>query len=119
MRGSPLGAMTAAQSDRADRLKAMGCLCCWLEGCGYVPAELHHITVGDRHGQLRLGHDETVPLCIWHHRGRKFDGRTEEYCRRAFGPSLALQPERFRKRYGSAESLVLKANRRLKNAVWA
>lgn len=109
---------TREESARIERIKRLGCLACRQEGLGVVMGEAHHLTVGDKHGALRIGHHATVCLCCWHHRGVPHDGRTADYCRIAYGPSLALQPVAFRRRYGSGDALLLKQERVLRADVW-
>jgi len=49
------------------QVKALGCWCCRKDGRGWVPAEAHHIREG--YGASEKAHDdETIPLCVWHHR---------------------------------------------------
>lgn len=113
-----LPAATKEEAERIKRIKLAGCLACRQEGLGQVLAEAHHLTIGDKHGAPRIGHHATVALCCWHHRGAPHEGRSASYCRAAYGPSLALQPVAFRRRYGSGDALLLKQDRVLKSAIW-
>ena len=36
--------------------------------CGAKPVEVHHVISG-RYGQRKASDLDTIPLCIWHHRG--------------------------------------------------
>jgi len=95
---------TAAQAHRFALIKEIGCICCWIKGVPRVPAEIHHLTVGGKHGQKRRGHDYTIGLCQWHHRGVKpYPG-----CQLSFGlgPSYADEPRRFRADFGSDDELL-------------
>jgi hypothetical protein len=42
----------------------LGCICCYQFG-GWVHPEVHHLISGNR----RMGHNWTIPLCPFHHRG--------------------------------------------------
>ena len=111
-----LGRPSAEQELRFARLRRNGChLCRMLD---YVPqagvTEIHHLTLGGKHGAPRLGHDFTIPLCGWHHRGvirpgtRGFDAN---YMATLYGPSYALTPKAFRREYGSDEVLLGEVNK--------
>ena len=71
--------------------------------CG--PIEIHHLTVGDKHGALRLGHDYTVGLGAYHHRGVLGPRGTFAGYLSCHGPSLALHPREFRRLHDGAEML--------------
>ncbi|UHQ21911.1 Ref family protein [Lysobacter sp. 5GHs7-4] len=103
-RGRSTGNPTKAQVARWDFIREIGCVCCRINGIVRLP-EIHHMTVGGKHGQKRLGHDFTFGLCAWHHRGVNAWGR--EGCGRfAYGPSFALEPTAFRKIFGTQEELL-------------
>lgn len=90
--------MTKAQQRRTDRMKRdVGCICCRILSHGYVPAELHHIVRGGR----RLGHDESYPLCDYHHRGRGYPRG---------GPSLAHGRKPFEAFFGKEQDLKAAAD---------
>jgi hypothetical protein len=78
----------------------IGCMCCRMLGQGFVPAEIHHITRGGR----RLGHDFTIPLCGWHHRGVGIN---------RFGASIADGRKLFEEFWGNEFDLLDDANRLL------
>ena len=111
MIGSPLGEMTAAQALRADAIRDVGCLACRLRfpAIEHVPCEIHHLTTGGWHGQKRRGHDETVGLCTWHHRGES-DRSEKSRMRRWLGPSYAREPAAFRDEFGDDDFLLLAQN---------
>lgn len=96
------------------RLIAEGCcVACWRTAMVRSLCEVHHLTEGDRHGQLRLGHAWTVGLCCWHHRGeidadlRILLGRGASRAVAAvLGPSYAVEPAAFRDRYGGISGLL-------------
>ncbi len=105
-RGRSTGAPTKAEADRDRKLREKGCICCRLDGRGLVPCEAHHLTVGGRHGQKRRGHDKTVGICAWHHRGVRRPGWSVEDMTSAYGPSYAEQPSAFRDHYGDDARLL-------------
>lgn len=103
------------QVRRFELLRRNGChLCRMLD---YSPqagvTEVHHLTVGGKHGAPRMGHDFTIPLCGWHHRGvirpgtRGFDA---DYMATLYGPSYALTPKAFRREYGDDLVLLREVN---------
>lgn len=104
--GRSTGTPTPAQLHRFAEIQRLGCVCCRLNGDGFVQCEIHHLNEGDHHGQLRKGHDETVGLCPWHHRGVCRERWTPEDMVAAYGPSWEQQPSAFRARYGGAERLL-------------
>lgn len=107
-KGRSTGTPTAAQVQRFEAIKDIGCLACYKLGLGWFNPEIHHLTIGGKHGQKRRGHDFTIGLCGWHHRGCTLVracllDRTEDV-----GPSYALEPRRFRQEIGyDAELLSL------------
>lgn len=105
-RGRSTGKPTAAQQARMDAITEIGCIVAHSLGLGHVPCEVHHLTVGGKHGAKRRGHDFTVGLNSWSHRGEPFGGMSAETCERLFGPSYAKQPRRFRQEIGSDDYLL-------------
>lgn len=101
-RGRSTGTPTKAQRARFQAIQEIGCICCLQQGLGWSPAEIHHLTVGGRHGQKRRGHDYTIGLNPWSHRGVPFGGMSAAQCEELFGPSYARQPRRFREEIGRA-----------------
>ena len=104
---------TAEQKRRWDRIAHAGCVCCLTIGRKVAP-EIHHLTVGGKHGALRLGHDFTIGLCPWHHRGRRdsdCDGVwTDDLMEFEYGPSLAKTPRAFRNWFGPDDALLKMQN---------
>lgn len=101
-----IGNPTKAEQAYQDAQRAHGCAMCRLMGIdfgslpdGYSPCgmtEIHHRTTGDMHGQKQLGHDATVALGSWHHRGELMPGRrTVDAMRDRYGPSLAHHKKDF------------------------
>ena len=79
-----------------DAIVEGGCIIARHLRCGFIPCEVHHLTVGGRHGQKRRGHRYTVGLNPWSHRGVPFSNYSAAECRRMFGPSYAREPRTFR-----------------------
>lgn len=112
MIGTGLPAPTRAESLRMDLIVDGGCLACAAFAELFVPCEVHHLTVGGKHGAPRLGHSFTVGLCCWHHRGVPWPDWQAHRVENLVGPSYALTPSRFRAVYGGDR--VLMALQRLK-----
>lgn len=107
-RGRSTGNPTKAESARMDGIVEGGCIIARHLGLYIetqdgerlpIPCEVHHLTVGSRHGQKRLGHRFTVGLNPWSHRGVAFSNYTARECRAMFGPSYAKEPRAFRELY--------------------
>jgi hypothetical protein len=115
MIGSKTGAPTAAHLWRWAEVWDLGCIACRLAGLGWVAPEQDHRNVGDLAGMPRTegGHDDTLGLCCWHHRGIPFAGWTAERCLREAGPSKQLHKRAFLERFGSIEELHAQQLRRL------
>lgn len=114
--GRSTGKPTAAQQRRIDKIKdpdpmtGPGCLVARILGLKWLPAELHHLTVGGHHGQKRRGHDFTIGLNSWSHRGEPVCGWSIEECERRLGPSYARNPNAFRERFGRDDELLALQN---------
>jgi len=100
------GPPTKAQQAHQDLQREHGCAMCLLLGlaknaCG--PVRVHHRTIGDKHGQLQLGQDDTVGLGDWHHQGILMEDRasfhlrflSRDAMRDKYGPSLAHHKRAF------------------------
>lgn len=83
---------------RFDKLQRLGCIACRILGV-YSFADVHHILTGGR----RTGHQDTIPLCPWHHRGVLPPHED-------MGPSLANGSKPFHARFGRQEELLAKVN---------
>lgn len=108
MIGSKQGEANAEQCIRFADLHDLGCVACRLQGLGWVPPEKDHRNVGDLAGMPRTagGHDNTIPLCQWHHRGIRFEGYGSEAAHlKFFGPSKHLHKKQFIEKYGTIEQL--------------
>lgn len=68
--------------------------------------EAHHL-VGKGYRKHSGGHQATIPLCAWHHRGvpPRTDLRPSQ-CFMLFGPSLAVSKRAFQLRFGSELDLL-------------
>lgn len=97
--------------DRFRLLQRMGCIACRKDGRHNPQVEIHHLTEGGR----RLGHDFTVGLCSWHHRGvlecRPVYVTTSEIHRDI--PSLAISRRDFEAKYGTQRELLDEVNKLL------
>jgi hypothetical protein len=83
----------------------MGCIACRKQGF-QRPAEIHHLVEG-----YRLGHDATIPLCEWHHRGvPPMMSMTKAHARKLLGPSLEESKRQFVAEYGSEKELLDEVN---------
>ncbi len=71
------GKRSATDEERRwmDWITEYGCIACRLDGCGYVPACVHHILRG---GQ-RMGHLFTLPLCPGHHQHDSSTGKVARH----------------------------------------
>lgn len=105
-RGRSTTTPTKAQQVRFDAIKDIGCIVARSLGLGWVPCDIHHLTVGGKHGAPRRGHEFTVGLNPWSHRGEPFGGLSAARCEELFGPSYARQPRRFRQEIGSDDYLL-------------
>lgn len=105
-RGRSTSAPTKVQQARFDAIREIGCIVSRSLGLGFVPCEIHHLTVGGKHGAPRRGHDFTVGLNPWSHRGEPFGGLSATRCEELFGPSYARQSRRFRQEIGNDDYLL-------------
>ncbi len=104
-KGRSTGKPTKAQQARHDAIREAGCIVARMRGLGFVACEIHHLTVGGRHGAKRRGHDHVLGLNPWSHRGEPFGGRTAAQCRALFGPSYAREARAFRQQFGQDDEL--------------
>lgn len=58
-----------------------------------------------------MGNQATVPLCEFHHRGIWTRFKTLKLAQTMLGPSLALEPKRFREVFGDDKALLEMTNR--------
>lgn len=113
---SGLSSPTVSESLRMRLVAEGGCVACLLFAGLVSPCEVHHLTVGGKHGAPRRGHGYTVGLCPWHHRGVSAGGGAAAM-ERELGPSYALSPVRFREMVGGDDGLLRLQARRLADVV--
>lgn len=94
--------MTKRDLARFDKLQRIGCIACRQLGV-YSQADVHHILSGGR----RTGHQATIPLCPYHHRGVGCVGAA------IMGPSLANGSKPFHERFGTQAELLAMVNKML------
>lgn len=111
---SRLGKPSAEQERRWALIRESGCICCRLLNDVFCFAEIHHQTIGGKHGAPRLGHDFTIGLCGWHHRGdHRFTLLGDDAMASLRGPSLAKTPRDFRRQFGTDDELLRAQNQRI------
>lgn len=101
-RGRSTGKPTKAESARFEAIHRTGCVACRKYRGLVAPAEIHHLTCGGRHGQKRRGHQFSIGLCPWHHRGVGVAVELEA----RLGPSYARTPRLFRETFGQDDELL-------------
>lgn len=99
--------ITKSNEARFKALQEMGCVCCIKRGLGHTDCEIHHVTDCGR----RRGHDDTLPLCPWHHRGQHELGA--KAAEAVAGPSLALNKRAFVHEFGTEDELLKEVNSEL------
>jgi len=87
--------MTKAEKQHLNRVAALGCVACYLQGTPDTPAEIHHPRAGRGKGQ-RASHMDGIPLCPAHHRGTHHPAV----------PSIHLAKLAFIERFGTEEKLL-------------
>lgn len=101
---------TKAQKARLDRLHRLPCMCCVQEGVEQpFPTEAHHI-VDKGYREHSGGHDATLPLCGWHHRGLQTEGWLRMDMNAKYGPSLGLDKRAFKYVYGTERDMLGRVN---------
>lgn len=91
----------------------MRCICCEHDLTGQpFPTEIDHLVdKGTR--KHSGGHDATIPLCAWHHRGLCLDGVSSEQMTGRYGPSFALRGRLAASWYGNKRHLLEQVNLKL------
>lgn len=82
------------ERERWSRFADIGCLACRKKGVYNPQVDVHHLLSGGR----RRGHDASVPLCAYHHRGVGIHPE--------MGPSLAHGSKPFHAEFGSDDELL-------------
>jgi hypothetical protein len=85
-----------------DRVAALGCIACWIDGYPDTPPEIHHPRAGTGGGQ-KASDMEAIPLCPPHHRGTDHPNT----------PSIHLDKLVFIERYGTEAVLLSIVRQRL------
>lgn len=108
------GKTTKAEQLRLDRIHAMPCPPCEKEKIAQPSrTEAHHLVdKGTR--ALSGGHDATIPLCGWHHRGECVEYMSGREMKLVYGPSLKLHKREFIARYGTEREQLAVTDERLK-----
>lgn len=99
---------TPAEVGRFEKLQLLGCIACRMLRVNGRSAEIHHLLSGNK----RRGHEYTIPLCGYHHRG--VTNLSKAQALDAYGPSLADGSKPFHERFGSDEFLLDKTNELLR-----
>jgi hypothetical protein len=120
---------TKLQQARLDALHAMPCIACAKEGefaskrgelrLGQPgKTEIHHLV--DKGYRIHSGgHDATLNLCRWHHRGICIEYVTAREMKELHGPSLALHKREFVALYGSERKLLAEVDEQLSKGIAA
>lgn len=112
--GRGTGKPTKAQVKRFEAIVAIGCIACLLRGLHYNAPEVHHLNVCSQPGGKRRGHDFTIGLCGWHHRGEPSYSRNESGMLDVFGPSWKLHKRKFIETFGDDDALLTYQNELIK-----
>jgi len=93
-------------TERSRLVKLLPCIACEIERVSQLqPTEAHHLNIGGKAGQKRMGDIYQIPLCTWHHRGDPPQGVTAGEMAYSHGPSMARDSKMFRFTYGLDERL--------------
>ena len=93
--------MNKADKSRMQAIKDSGCICCLLATGKTQAPDVHHLTSGGR----REGHQATLGLCGYHHRGL-LDGQSKQFVSGLLGPSYAWGRKGFQQHFGTDEQLL-------------
>jgi hypothetical protein len=95
-----------ADIERFSQLYALGCIVSRIYFNRWEPAEIHHLV----EGRKRLGHQFTIPLSPWFHRGVPPADLRPSEATGLLGPSLALSKRNFVERFDTERNLLAKVN---------
>jgi hypothetical protein len=119
------GKPTKAQQARLDAIHAMPCRACVKQKVEQPSTtEAHHL-VDKGYRSHSGGHDATIPLCGWHHRGdvrgcqKLCNPPTMRNAEASYGPSLAMSKKAFIRKYGTERELLEQTDAELGSAVAA
>jgi len=90
---------------RFEDLRELGCVVCFLEGNGWTPAQIHHISGS----KSQEDHKRTIPLCYLHHIGDQQNPSNSAYV------SRHPNKYRFEAEYGQEVELLAATNALLIN----
>lgn len=105
--------------DRLDAIHAMPCAACVKQKCRQPSRTEAHHWVGKGYRKHSGGHQTTLPLCGWHHRGDTrgcFDAPRISQATVKYGPSLAVNKKEFVAAYGTELELLAETDRQLEAA---
>lgn len=105
-----IGSPNKEQRARQDRIRELGCIACWLMGHGQCPCEIQHLNDCGRN----RGHEYTIGLCAWHHRGVPPGDMRPSEATIMLGPSFAREPQKFADRFGEDDELLFQQNTMLR-----
>lgn len=94
-------------TERFRRLNEMGCIVCRQTFGAFVQSEVAHCTSRGR----RIGHQATIPLCPWHHRGVPMGSLSQKAMRELYGPSFAKSKAEFEEAFGTEQKLLEETNK--------
>lgn len=101
-------------SARSALVRQLSCVCCDIEDVQQpFPTQEHHCNAFGLAGKKRLGDDQSVALCAYHHVGTLLPGISREDMAHKYGPSLALNKKLFRFTYGDDSALIAATNHKL------
>jgi hypothetical protein len=93
--------------ERFAKLYALGCVVSRIFFGRWEPADIHHLV----EGRKRLGHQFTIPLSPWFHRGVPPADLRPSEATKALGPSLAMSKRDFVAAYGTERELLEQTNK--------
>lgn len=99
---------TVADLERFAKLRTLGCVVSHIYFNRWEPAEIHHLV----EGRKRLGHQFTIPLSPWFHRGipPQMDMRPSQ-ATKELGPSIAHGKKPFARKFGTERELLERTNK--------
>lgn len=94
--------------ERFAKLYALGCVVSRVFFNRWEPADIHHLV----EGRKRLGHQFTIPLSPWFHRGiPPLPEMRPSEAEKQIGPSLARSKRDFVAAYGTERDLLEQTNK--------
>lgn len=97
--------LSSRRHPRFSRFAEIGCVCCRRLGHKNGEVEVHHLV----EGRKRLGDNDTIPLCAYHHRG--VTDYKKSIAERVMKASRHLHGRRlFEQQWGSEKDLLAFTN---------